>query len=116
MPLSEHESQILKEIERELHREDPDFVLNVQRTVEDQVFKRVRLGVLTFLAGLVLLAAFFLTTLVAAGAAGFILMVAGAALSFQNLLRLARQSDVQGSLRNTARQFAARLRGRRGAS
>ena len=81
MPLSEREQKILQEIERDLFREDPTFAREVGRSSSggDEA-RRVRLGILVFLAGLITLFVFFAYSTLLLGIVAFGAMVAGVVL------------------------------------
>ncbi len=79
MPLSDHEQRILDEIEKNLLQEDPGFA------TKDPISgaarrRRARLGVSSFLAGMVGLLVFFSTSLVVVGVMAFAAMVLGIVL------------------------------------
>jgi len=60
MPLSEHEQKILAELEESLSKQDPRFAKNVRETnVYSHGGRRVRWGILGFVAGLLILVLFF---------------------------------------------------------
>lgn len=74
MPLSEHEEQILAEIERRLSEDDPRFVQRARRTTStDLRGRRLRLAALAFVLGFVSLLG--LTFHIGFGFAGFALML-----------------------------------------
>lgn len=74
MPLSEHEQQILDDIEQRLLAEDPRFAEAVSRAnLADHLARRLRWSILGFIAGFIGLLSFFFNVWV--GAAGFALMV-----------------------------------------
>ena len=74
MPLSEHEERALAEIERRLYEDAPRFVATVSTSTVARVhLRRIRLAVVGFLAGLVLLLG--LTFNLAFGVIGFALML-----------------------------------------
>ncbi len=78
MPLDEREQRILEEIEAQFYEEDPAFAQTVRDTTLRAVTgKRVRLAVLGFVVGLVVMLALFTTNQLIA-LAGFVLMVASA--------------------------------------
>ena len=87
MTLSEHEQRILDEIEKRLKEEDPRFADVVGR-VSAHPGRRVRLGVLAFVAGFVMLMLFALSVWVAI--AGFAVMLASALLVYHQLRLLGR--------------------------
>lgn len=79
MPLSEHEEQILAEIERQLVDDDPRFAARTQRMVEGgSVLRRRWLAVTLFVVGLALTAG--LAVHIVFGFVGFATMFAGMVL------------------------------------
>lgn len=84
MPLSDHEQRILDEIEKNLLQEDPGFA---RRDPVSASSRRVRFrwGVLSFVAGVVGLLAFFSTSLVVVGVIAFAAMVLGIVLIARSL-------------------------------
>lgn len=74
MPLSEREQQILDELERELRPGRP------AREASDERFRGLKLGIVVFVAGILLLVWFFVSGLLIAGVASFGAMVAGIVL------------------------------------
>jgi hypothetical protein len=90
MPLSEHEQRILEEIERRLAEEDPRLVDQVSRTsLYTHLARRIKLAVLAFIAGFVMLMLFWVS--VALAVAGFVLMLGSAALVYRYLKRIGRE-------------------------
>ena len=90
MPLSEHEQRILEEIERRLAEEDPRLVDQVSRTsLYTHLARRIKLAVLAFIAGFVMLMLFWVS--VALAVAGFVLMLGSAALIYRYLKRIGRE-------------------------
>ncbi len=92
MPLSENEQRILEEIERRLQEEDPRFASAVGRRSLGQTTSRIRLAVIAFLIGFVMLMLFALSVWVAI--AGFAVML-GSALLIYHQLRLMGQEQVR---------------------
>src|SRR6266540_5073673 len=89
MPLSEHEQQILEEIEKRLAEEDPRLVEAVSRTsLYTHLARRIRWSTLAFLAGFVMLLAFPASMYVAV--AGFGVMLASSLLIYRYLKQLGR--------------------------
>jgi hypothetical protein len=87
MPLSEHEQKILEDIERRLQQEDPRFAQQVSRqSLFSLLSRRIRVGVLAFVAGFVMLMLFMVSLWVAL--AGFIVMLLSALFVYQQLRRL----------------------------
>ena len=120
MPLSEDEQRILHEIERSFYEHDPAFAREVSSPgVGRNAGRNAKLSVLGFVGGLVVLVAFFATSLVL-GAVGFLVML-GSAFSFAtNLRRLGRPvprpavgaalRDRGTSLGDTGKRFRERFR------
>ncbi len=78
MPLSEREQRILDEIEKSLHEEDPVFARDRAREQRaGRTLGSVRRGAAMFVAGLLVLFAFFMTKQVWVGALAFGSMVWG---------------------------------------
>lgn len=78
MPLSEQERRILEEIEKNLYKEDPGFATSVRKDsprMEDR--RRVRMGAITFVVGLVVLGVFLWTGQLLIGVLAFGTMVFG---------------------------------------
>jgi hypothetical protein len=96
VPLSEQEKRILDEIEKGLSKEDPGFARTVrEKSPHFSERRRARTGVLVFIAGFVLLFAFFISGLLLVGIAAFGAMVAGIVLIAGALHTLVhKRSDV----------------------
>ncbi len=78
MPLSEREQRILDEIEKSLYQEDPVFAReSAPKPERGKSAATVRRGAAMFLAGLLVLLAFFMTKQVWVGALAFGSMVWG---------------------------------------
>lgn len=89
MPLTPHEQRILEEIERRLAEEDPRLVASVSRaTVAGHALRRIRLGLMGFVLGFVLLLFFVLSIWFAV--AGFVLMLASGLVVYHYLRRMGR--------------------------
>jgi hypothetical protein len=81
MPLSERERQILEEIEKGLSKEDPSFAREVRRKAPRAADRRrVKIGAVLLLVGLLVLLSFFITSAIPLGVAAFASMVAGVVL------------------------------------
>ena len=90
MPLSEHEQRILEDIERRLQQEDPRFAQQVARaSLTSHFSRRIRLGILAFVVGFVMLLLFAISEWVAI--AGFAVMLAAALYVYHQLRRLGRE-------------------------
>lgn len=104
MPLSEHEQRILAELEESLSKEDPRFAKSVRETtVYTHSGRRVRWGVVGFVAGLLILVTTFSTS-TPLGLLGVAVMFASAILIERNARRLGRASwnDFTRTLRSEA--------------
>jgi hypothetical protein len=113
MPLSEHEQQILEEIERRLAEEDPRLVEAVSRTsLYTHLARRIRWTALAFLAGFVMLMLFPISLWIAA--AGFGVMLLSSLLIYRYLKQLGRDQvrAMQQSGRFSIAAILARLSGR----
>jgi hypothetical protein len=93
MPLSEHEQRILAEIERRLLEDDPKFAQQVSSSFKAHLARRMKLAVLGFVAGIVVV----LLGVVASqnpvlALAGFVLMI-GSILFFVQALRRRAVAD-----------------------
>ena len=122
MPLSEHEQKILDEIEQRLSEEDPRLVRAVgQTSLHGHAARRMRLGVLLFIVGFVMLLLFPVASWGQwAAIAGFGVMLASALIVYHYLKQMGRdQLQAMGSgsklsLSASIARLAERLRGNRG--
>jgi hypothetical protein len=90
MPLSDHEQQILAELEESLSKEDPRFAKNVSETnVYSFSGRRVKLGIVGFILGLLLLVSCFAFSIIL-GLIGVALMFASAIMVERNARRLSK--------------------------
>lgn len=102
VPLSEHEQQLLEQMEQALYAEDPKFASQMQgAATRAAARRRVAIGVVGALAGLALVLVGVNTQVWALGAAGFALMVAAVAFAVTPTRRKAKLGAVQpdGSVR-----------------
>lgn len=94
MPLSEREQQILDELEKELRggaTSGPS-----RSTTEGERFRGLKLGIVVFVAGMLLLVWFFVSGLLVAGVAAFAAMVAGIVMGASSIRAAAGSSDGPG--------------------
>lgn len=101
MPLSEHEQRVLHELEQALVQEDPAFADRVRsETVYRHAGRYLKWSVLGFIAGLVVMLAFF-TTSVALGFIGVLMMFGSLVVFWTNLHRMGKAGleDIGRSLR-----------------
>ena len=118
MPLSEREQRILDEIEKSLYQEDPVFARDrAQKPEPGKAAGSVRRGAAMFVAGLLVLFAFFMTKQVWVGALAFGSMVWGIVV-VAGALRSAAQSpgravtDVGDRIGRAASELERRLKDR----
>lgn len=115
MPLSEHEQKILEDIERSLQKEDPRFAQQVTRhSLFSLMSGRIRLGVLAFIVGFVMLMLFMVSIWVAL--AGFGVMLFSALFIYQQIRRLGSErlgAQGKGSMTDILGRLGQRFRGDR---
>lgn len=86
MPLSEHEQRLLEQMERALYAEDPKFATTLRSGGNGRTSRgRAALGVVAFLAGVGLLMAGVMTSIIAIGIVGFVAMLVGAVVTYAAL-------------------------------
>jgi Protein of unknown function (DUF3040) len=81
MAMSEEERRRLQDLEQELASSDPDLVRKLQGSPSGKHHREAATmvrGILTLVAGFMLVIVGIATELVVAGAGGFVLMIAGA--------------------------------------
>jgi len=90
LPLSEDEERILKDIEREFYENDPAFAREVRETtLYKHAWRNIKLSLVGFVAGLVLLVAALASSyLLAFG--GFLVMLACALVIERNARKMGR--------------------------
>ena len=117
MPLSEREQRILDEMEKSLYQEDPVFARESERPRAPGGMQTARRGVLMFVAGLMVLFAFFMTKQVWIGALAFgsmvwgIVMVAGSVRGAASSPRH-KFTDIGERLGRAASEFEQKLKER----
>jgi len=78
MPLSEHEQRLLDQLEQQLHAEDPKFANALASDpVRSLSTRRIVIGVLIVIAGLMILLGGVASKLIIVGVLGFLVMGAG---------------------------------------
>ena len=104
MPLSEHEQRILAEIERRLLEEDPKFAHQVGSSFRAHLGRRLKLAVVGFILGLVVVVSSTFFENVAIGVAGFVIMLACVFLFVRTMRRRATvEGPVVGAAPPTTR-------------
>lgn len=113
MPLSEHEQQLLEQMEQALYAEDPKFASQMQGAgARAAARRRMAIGVVGLLVGLALVIAGALLSTIWLGAVGFALMVAAVAFALTPPRRgKARLGSVQSD--GTIRRGVAQPSGKR---
>jgi hypothetical protein len=92
MPLSEHEQQILEQYEKEL-QQDPHLAKRIGRSsMFSQMARRVRLAIVAFFVGLLMLMLFVVSLWVAV--VGFVLMLLSGLVIYHYLKRIGRDQLV----------------------
>ena len=102
LPLSEHEQQVLQELEQALVEQDPAFADRVRsENVYRYAGRYLKWAVLGFAAGLTVMLVFF-TTSVAVGSLGVLMMFASLVMFWTNLRRMGKAGweDIGRSLRS----------------
>ena len=90
MPLSEHEQNVLREIEKNFYESDPGFAARVrEETVYKHAGRNCKWSALTFILGLAITVLTFSIS-VLLGALGFVVMLASAVIFERNLRRLGK--------------------------
>ncbi|MGX5359512.1 DUF3040 domain-containing protein [Kocuria sp. KH4] len=78
MPLSEHEQQLLAQLEKQLHADDPRFVTSMgSRAVRGASTRNIVLGIVIAVVGLLVLLGGVVLKLILLGVLGFVVMGAG---------------------------------------
>jgi DUF3040 family protein len=106
MPLSDHEQRILAEIERRLLEEDPKFAHQVGSSFRAHLARRLKLAVVGFVLGLIVLVVGFVNY-VALGVAGFVIMLASVFLFVRTMRRRAsveRPANAAGAPQQPAKR------------
>lgn len=113
MPLSDREQQILQEIEDQLYEQDPEFARGVSSTtLQAHLLRNVRRGMAAFVVGLGVLFFFFFRPRLYIGIGGFLVMLAAATYTYDNLRKVG--SEQLRILREQAplSDLLSRIRGR----
>jgi hypothetical protein len=83
MPLSEREQQILDQLEKDLHGDGASS--STSAPSKDERFGGLKVGIVLFVAGIMLLVWFFVSGLIIVGVASFASMVAGMVLGASSI-------------------------------
>ncbi|MEX1077506.1 MAG: DUF3040 domain-containing protein [Homoserinimonas sp.] len=81
MPLSEHEQRLLEEMERSLYNNDADFVATVNPRGARPNYRRIALGALIALVGIIAIVVGIMIKQPLVGLLGFIVILGGALLA-----------------------------------
>lgn len=81
MPLSEHEQRLLEEMERGLYNTDADFVATVTSRTGRPNYRRMAVGALVALAGIIAIVAGVMVKQPIVGLLGFVVVLGGALLA-----------------------------------
>ena len=97
MALSEHEEQLLQQMEEALYAEDPRFASRIRKTKSRHMGRaRIVIGVVAGMAGLALVILSAMSSLIWLGAIGFAMMVAGIAYALSPGRMSAQAASGQG--------------------
>ncbi|NAZ88629.1 DUF3040 domain-containing protein [Kineococcus indalonis] len=104
MPLSEHEQRLLEQMERALSADDPKFANAMRGSRHGRAARRrLVIGVVAVVVGLVLLVVGASTSKIWLGAGGFIVMLAGAIWAFSPARGTGARTDGQPAAGNAPR-------------
>lgn len=84
MPLSEHEQRLLEEMERSLYNNDADFVTTVSSRSGRPNYRRIALGALIALAGIIAIVTGIMLKQPLVGLLGFVVILGGALLALSS--------------------------------
>src|SRR5690554_4437212 len=84
MPLSEHEQRLLEEMERSLYSNDADFVATVSPRGTRPNYRRIALGALIALVGVIAIVTGIMIKQPLVGMIGFIVILGGALLALSS--------------------------------
>jgi hypothetical protein len=117
MPLSDREQQILSDIEARLREDDPKFAKSVSTaTVSSQARRKIKLSILGFALGFVLLLSVVPVGAIWPGLVGFAFMLASVMVGGDQLKRLGQDQtdDLGGQLKGGFNRYLGDKRGRNG--
>jgi len=119
VPLSENEQRLLEQMERALYAEDPKFASAMRGSRRRSgVARRLTIGALGLIIGLVLLLVGVIQAMVILGALGFVLMLAGTAYAVSGQRKtgptgvVSASGAVQAARPKAKRPFMQRLEDR----
>jgi len=84
MPLSEHEQRLLEEMERSLYSNDADFVATVSPRGTRPNYRRIALGALVALVGIIAIVTGIVIKQPLVGMIGFVVILGGALLALSS--------------------------------
>jgi hypothetical protein len=89
MPLSDHEQNLLAQMERALYAEDPTFANNLRTSTAVRASRgKAAVGVLGVIGGMGLVLAGVATMIIALGVVGFVVMLVGAWVTYSAFTNL----------------------------
>jgi hypothetical protein len=89
MPLSDHEQNLLAQMERALYAEDPTFANNLRTSTAVRASRgKAAVGVLAVIGGMGLVLAGVATMIIALGVVGFVVMLVGAWVTYSAFTNL----------------------------
>jgi hypothetical protein len=106
MALSDHEQNLLAQMERALYAEDPTFANNLRTSTAGRASRgKAAVGVLAVIAGMGLVLAGVATMIIPLGVIGFVVMLVGAVLTYSAFTNV---SVVTGAAAGESGQPAAK--------
>lgn len=115
MPLSDREQQILSDIEARLREDDPKFAKTVgTTTVSSRARMRIKLSIIGFVVGFIMLLAYIPTQELVIGILAFAVMLGSVVVGGDQLKRLGadQTGDLGGQLRGGFNRYLGDKRGR----
>lgn len=95
VPLSDHEQRLLEQMERALSAEDPKFATAMRGAdLRRRYQRRALLASLTFVVGIVMLMTGAMTSVIALGVAGFVVMLISAWFAITSWRRIPAEGDI----------------------
>jgi hypothetical protein len=111
MPLSEHEQRLLEEMERSLYNNDADFVATVSPRGGRPNYRRIAVGALIALVGIIAIVTGIMIKQPLVGMVGFIVILGGALLALSPRSRAPESIDGLGDPRPSSPSGKSRAGG-----
>lgn len=111
--MSDHEQQVLEEIEKQFYEQDPKGARELAgQTPGARLVRNFRRGLVGFILGFIVLGLFFLRPDPLVGVVAFLMMLGGATYAYQNLRKAGFGGgiDASGRVSKMLGSFEERLR------